>query len=195
MSPRAPATRSRRSSATGFCAAAGWASAGSPAATPGARVAMTPSARPASRSAQLVALARLWAGPLLLFLLPLLVAACFPSSSASPGASGASPTPSGTPQQPLQPSPPGADPVSLLAFLFTPIFQAMFIVLAGVYYVLHQAGVPGAIGISIIVLTLLVRALLIPLFRRQLVSQKRMQMLQPEFAEIRKRFKDRKSVV
>jgi YidC/Oxa1 family membrane protein insertase len=79
--------------------------------------------------------------------------------------------------------------VSLLAFLFTPIFQVMFIVLVGVYFVLHQAGVPGAIGISIIVLTLLVRAVLIPLFRRQLVSQRRMQMLQPEFAEIRKRFK------
>jgi YidC/Oxa1 family membrane protein insertase len=142
-----------------------------------------------TRFASLRALARAWAGPLLLFLLPLLVAACFPGSGESPGASGAAPTPAGTPQQPLRPSPPGADPVSLLAFLFTPIFQAMFIVLAGVYHVLHQAGVPGAIGISIIVLTLLVRALLIPLFRRQLVSQRRMQMLQPEFAELRKRFK------
>jgi YidC/Oxa1 family membrane protein insertase len=140
--------------------------------------------------ASLRALARLWAGPLLLFLLPLLVAACFPGTGGgSPGASGAAATPTGTPQVPLQPAPPGADPVSLLAFLFTPIFQGMFIVLAGVYHVLHEAAVPGAIGISIIVLTLLVRALLIPLFRRQLVSQRRMQMLQPEFAEIRKRFK------
>jgi YidC/Oxa1 family membrane protein insertase len=140
-------------------------------------------------SADVRALARTWAGPLLLFLLPLLVAACFPGSGGSPGASGAAPTPTGTPQLPLRPAPAGADPVSLLAFLFTPIFQTMFIVLAGVYHVLHQAGVPGAIGISIIVLTLLVRTLLIPLFRRQLVSQRRMQMLQPEFAEIRKRFK------
>jgi len=142
---------------------------------------MTPSARR-------WALARAWAGPLLLLVLALVVAGCF-SGGGTQAPSGASPTgPTGTPQQPLLPAPPGADPVSLLAFLFTPIFQAMFIVLAGVYAALTPA-VPGAIGIAIVVLTLVVRTLLIPLFRRQLVSQKRMQMLAPEFAEIRRRFK------
>lgn len=133
-------------------------------------------------------LARAWAGPILLVAIALLVAGCFPSSS--PGASGsAAPTPTGTPNHPLTPAAPGADPISLLAFLFTPIFQALFILLVFVYDVLHDIGVPGAIGIAIIVLTLAVRALLIPLFRRQLVSQRRMQMLQPEMAEIRRRFK------
>jgi YidC/Oxa1 family membrane protein insertase len=77
----------------------------------------------------------------------------------------------------------------MFAFLFTPIFQAMFIVLVTIYVALQSLGVPGAIGFAIIVLTILVRALLIPLFRRQLVSQRRMQMLQPEIAEIRRRYK------
>lgn len=127
-----------------------------------------------------------WLGPVILVVVALLVAACAPGGPAgSPGAGG--PTPS--PQHPLTPAPAGADPVSLLGFLFTPIFQALFLLLVIVYSVLHAAGVPGAIGIAIIVLTLVVRALLIPLFRRQLVSQRRMQMLQPELSEVRKRFK------
>jgi YidC/Oxa1 family membrane protein insertase len=144
---------------------------------------------------RLRALARAWAGPLLLILLAVVVAACFapdPSASGSVAPSGsgaaATPTPSATPQAPLAPAVP-RDPLSLFAWLFTPIFQVMFIFLVAVYAVLHQAGVPGAIGIAIIALTLAVRALLIPLFRRQLVSQRRMQMIQPELNEIRKRFK------
>jgi YidC/Oxa1 family membrane protein insertase len=151
---------------------------------------MTPSAE------RLRALARAWAGPLLLIVLITVVAACFapePSGSAGSavpsGSAVVTPTPSATPQHPLRPASPGADPVSLLAWLFTPIFQTMFVFLVAVYHVLHEAGVPGAIGLAIIVLTLAVRALLIPLFRKQLVSQRRMQMIQPELNEIRKRFK------
>ena len=136
---------------------------------------------------RLRAVARAAAGPALLLVVALLVAGCFPGSEQA-GGSGA-PTPVATPQHPLQPAPAGADPISLLAFLFTPIFQGLFLILAGVYHVLHQAGVPGAIGIAIIVLTLAVRALLIPLFRRQLVSQRRMQMIQPELNEIRRQYK------
>ncbi len=148
---------------------------------------MTPSAD------RLRALARVWAGPLLLIVLAIVVAACFaPDPSASPGASGAAasatPTPQATPQRPLQPAAP-TGPDGLIGWVFTPIFQAMFIFLVAVYHVLHEAGVPGAIGLAIVALTLAVRGLLIPLFRRQLVSQRRMQLLQPEMAEIRRRFK------
>ena len=38
-------------------------------------------------------------------------------------------------------------------------------------------------------LTLVVRTVVIPLYRRQLVSQRRMQLLQPEIKEIQKRYK------
>ncbi len=106
----------------------------------------------------------------------------------SPGASGALPA-SPTPHPPLTPAPPGADPISLLAWAFTPIFQLMFIVLVGTYDILRNIGVPGAIGWAIVVLTLLVRAVVIPLYRQQLVSQRRMQLLQPEVKEIQRRYK------
>jgi YidC/Oxa1 family membrane protein insertase len=97
--------------------------------------------------------------------------------------------PSATPHPPLTPAPPGADPVSLLAWLFTPIFQVMFIILIAVYQFLENVGAPAAIAWSIVILTLIVRAVLIPLYRKQLVSQRRMQLLQPEVKEIQKRYK------
>jgi YidC/Oxa1 family membrane protein insertase len=127
-------------------------------------------------------------GPALLILIgvAIVIAACVPGSD--PAGSGA-PTPTPTPQPPLQPAQPGTDPVSTLAWLFTPIFQALFIILCAVYQPLENLGVPFAIAWAIIVLTLVVRAVLIPLYRRQLVSQRRMQLLQPEIREINKRFK------
>ena len=123
---------------------------------------------------------------LLLVLVVLVAAAC--ASSGAPGASGAvSASPSHHP--PLTPALPGADPVSLLAWAFTPIFQTMFIVLVAVYVFLHNLGVPAAIGFAIAALTLVVRAIVIPLYRRQLVSQRRMQLLQPEIKEMQRRYK------
>ena len=125
--------------------------------------------------------------PALAFIaLTLVVAACIPGTGA-PGSGGPTPTP--TPPPPLQPASPGADPFSLLAWLFTPIFQVMLIILFAVYQFLANLGVPGAIAWAIVVLTLIVRAVLIPLYRKQLVSQRRMQLLQPEIKEIQKRFK------
>jgi YidC/Oxa1 family membrane protein insertase len=128
------------------------------------------------------ALRRMLPGLLLFAIVPLVVA-CVPGA---PGVPGASPTP---PAPPLTPASPGADPISLLAWLFTPIFQSMFIVMVAVYEFLYNLGVPGAIAWAIVALTLVVRAILIPLYRKQLVSQRRMQLLQPELREIQKRFK------
>jgi YidC/Oxa1 family membrane protein insertase len=123
---------------------------------------------------------RQWLGLLgLIVLVALIVAACGVGPAGSPGASG-HPTPSPTPLVPAQP---GADPISLLAFVFTPIFQVLFIALAE-FYVLT-----GNIAVAIILLTLVIRALIIPLFRRQTVSQRRMQLLQPEIKEVQRRFK------
>ena len=125
----------------------------------------------------------------LLLLVVLVVVAC--AAPVEPGASGVSGAPhvSPTPQPPLQPAQPGADPISLLAWLFTPIFKFLFIILAAVYNLFWSLGFPGAIGWAIVVLTLVVRGVLIPLFRMQLVSQRRIQMLQPEMREIQKRYK------
>jgi len=125
---------------------------------------------------------------LLVVLVVLVVAAC--AAPGGPGASGSgAPIASATPQPPLEAAKPGADPISFLAWAFTPIFQVMLIILIGVYVVLENFGIPGAIGWAIVVLTLVVRAAVIPLFRRQLVSQRRMQLLQPEVKEIQRRYK------
>jgi YidC/Oxa1 family membrane protein insertase len=126
------------------------------------------------------------APPLLFFVVMLLVAACAPGGTAT-DASGLPISP--TPQPPLTPAVPGADPISLIAWAFTPIFQVMFIILCAVYQFLENLGFPGAIAWAIVVLTLVVRTAVIPLARRSLVSQRRMQLLQPEIKEIQKRYK------
>jgi YidC/Oxa1 family membrane protein insertase len=135
--------------------------------------------------------ARPWVGPILLaVVVGVLVAACFPGGGGGGGSPGPSVSPTPNPASiPLEAARP-TDPFSVLSWLFTPIFQGLFLILVAVYYVFHDVlGVPGAIGIAIVILTLVVRIILIPLFRRQLVSQRRMQMLQPELSEIRKRYK------
>jgi YidC/Oxa1 family membrane protein insertase len=113
----------------------------------------------------------------------LLVAACAGAPGGSPGASGVAATPTPNPAAiPLEPVRP-TDPFSLIAWLFTPLFQIFFILLV----VLDK--VTGNIAIAIILMTIIIRVVLIPIFRRQTVSTKRTQMLAPEVKEIQRRFK------
>ena len=125
-----------------------------------------------------------------------LLAACAPLAGVSPSAAPGSPVPSlaatptpiltPNPQSiPLQPAQPGSPPViGLLAWLFTPVFQSLFILL--VFF----AEIRGLnMAIAIVIVTLIVRVLLIPLYRKQIVSQKRTQLLAPELKEIQRRFK------
>ena len=127
-------------------------------------------------------------GPALLIavVFALILAACVPG--ATPTGSDGQPIPSQA-APPLEPAKPGSDPVQTIAWLFTPIFQTMFIILIAVYQFLENLSVAGAIAWAIVVLTLIVRAVLIPLYRKQLVSQRRMQLIQPELKEVQKRFK------
>ena len=123
-----------------------------------------------------------WLGPLVLFGLLVVLAACV-APGTTPGGSG-SPAITPTPPAaiPLAPANP-TDPFNLLAWLFTPLFQLFFIVLV----VLDR--LTGNIAVAIVLLTLLLRIVLIPVFRRQTVSTKRTQLLQPELREIQKRFR------
>jgi len=112
----------------------------------------------------------------------LVVAACVGGPTGSPGASGApshTPNPAAIPLTPVTPT----EPFSLLAWLFTPIFQAFFILLV----VLDK--LTGNIAIAIVLMTIILRIVLIPVFRRQTVSMKRTQLLAPEVKEIQRRFK------
>lgn len=141
---------------------------------------------------------RSWIGPLLLLaLLAVVLAACgaaplaSPAASLAPGASAApvaSPTVTPVPT-PLHPAPLGADPFSLLAWAFTPIFQVSFIILVFFYKVV------GDIGIAIVLLTIVIRIPLIPLFRRQTVSMRTTQLLAPQVKEVQRRYKgDRQKI-
>lgn len=124
---------------------------------------------------------------LLLLLLVVILAACVPAASQSlpPGVTPSpSPVPTLLPAAiALTPAPLHADPFSLLAWLFTPIFQVFFITLA----LLEKA--TGNIAVAIFLMTILIKVVLIPIFRRQLVSTKRMQMIGPEVKELQRRYK------
>ncbi len=110
----------------------------------------------------------------------LLVAACVPGSGG--GGSGV-PTPTHS-QGPLNPTTPGANPVDLLAWLFTPVFQVLFVTLV----LLDR--LTGSIIIAIILMTILIRLAVIPLYRSQLVSSRQMQLLQPEIKELQRKYKN-----
>jgi YidC/Oxa1 family membrane protein insertase len=116
---------------------------------------------------------------LFLVAVALLVAACIPGTT-TPGSPGASPSFS---QAPLTPASPGANPIDLLAWLFTPVFQTLFIALVLLDSVTRN------IVIAIILLTIILRVAVIPLYRRQLTSTRQMQLLQPEVKELQRKHK------
>ena len=155
----------------------------------------TPSPRNRSR-------ARWAAIGLFLALLAMAVVACgtnvagSPTASAQAVASGesgaAAATPAVSPSHsptappgPLEPAKPGADPLSLLAWMFTPLFQGLFILLAELY------ALTGNVVVAIVLMTLLIRLLTLRLSARQIVSQKRMQILSPELKEMTKELQRR----
>ena len=82
-----------------------------------------------------------------------------PSQAASPAAA-VTPEP-----QPLRPASPAADPLAFVAWLMTPIFQGLFILLAGLY------ALTGNIVVAIMLMTLMIRVLTVRLSARQIVSQ------------------------
>lgn len=99
------------------------------------------------------------------------------------------PSPVVTPHPNLCPAQFGADPFSLAAWAFTPVFQALFMGLVFFYNLFHD------IGLAIIALTIVIRLLLVPLFRKQIVSQRRMQMIQPEMRAIQVKYKGNRAKI
>ncbi len=85
----------------------------------------------------------------------------------------------------------GSDPFSILAWAFTPIFQAIFMGMVLVYNVTPTHD----IGTAIVIITLIMRLLMVPIFRAQIVSQRRMQMLQPELRAISVKYKGNRSKI
>jgi YidC/Oxa1 family membrane protein insertase len=137
---------------------------------------------------------------LFIALIALAVVACGSAATGSPGSSAGaaasalsspgatvlaspshSPTPTPAPLGVASPS----DPIGLMAWLFTPIFQALFLLLAELY------ALTGNVLIAIVLLTLIIRLATVKLSARQLASQQRMQRLQPELKALQKELQHR----
>ncbi len=154
----------------------------SPGASPGATLGPSPTASVAATNA------------------PAASASSVPSASAPCPIPEVTPIPSGqptpTPPVPTQAPhnlcpavPKGSDPFSIVAWIFTPLFQVIFMTLALFY------SLTGDIGIAIVLVTIVIRLILYPFFRKQIVSQRRMQMLQPEIKSIQAKYKGNRSKI
>jgi YidC/Oxa1 family membrane protein insertase len=97
-----------------------------------------------------------------------------------------SPAAAVTPEpQPLRPASPAADPLAFVAWLMTPIFQGLFILLATLF------AFTGNILVAIMLMTLMIRVLTVRLSAKQIVSQIRMQRLAPEIKALQDEIKRR----
>jgi len=142
----------------------------------------SPNGREVDRVTRLQQLLVRLAPLLLLAALALLVAACVPGTGGAPGSGAPTPTPSHS-QAPLAPAKPGANPFDLLAWLFTPIFQTLFIALVAL------DTLTGNIVIAILLLTVILKVITTPITRKQLVSSRQTQLLQPEIKELQRKYK------
>jgi len=76
----------------------------------------------------------------------------------------------------------------MITFFHTFVYDPLYNILIGLYDV-----IPGAdFGISIIIITILLKTVLIPLSRQQIESQKKLQEIQPKIKELQKKHKDDK---
>lgn len=79
------------------------------------------------------------------------------------------------------------------ANIWNQLFSWPILNLLTVFYKLFEvARIPGAFGWAIIALTILIRILLYPLTKQQLLSAKKMQQLKPRLDELNKKHKDDK---
>ena len=79
--------------------------------------------------------------------------------------------------------------------LLNPLYQAVAWVIINVHALLSNVFDPDgglAWGLSIVILVIVVRILLIPLFVKQITSMRRMQELSPRIRELQKKYKDDK---
>lgn len=77
---------------------------------------------------------------------------------------------------------------NMAAFFFSTLYQPLYNLLVGLYDVAPW----GGLGLSIILMTIIVKALVLPLTYKSMKAQKEMQEIQPKIAEIKEKFKDDK---
>ncbi len=76
----------------------------------------------------------------------------------------------------------------MLSFFKVTIYQPLFNILIFIYNAIPYKD----IGIAILLLTILARAILFPLSKKSTISQKKMQKLQPKIKELQEKYKDNK---
>ncbi len=86
------------------------------------------------------------------------------------------------------------NPITLITGLYHYVFyEPIFNLLMGIYAPLQN--IPMALAFSIILMTLMVRALLVPVFVRQLRSSKSMQEIGPEIQELQRKYRQEPMVL
>ena len=80
----------------------------------------------------------------------------------------------------------------ILANVIESAFAPLITLFEGIMVFIHDHLVGGSWGLAIVGLTVLIRAVLVPLTYRQLKSMQELQRLSPQMAEIKERYKDDK---
>ena len=80
----------------------------------------------------------------------------------------------------------------ILANIIQDAFAPLISLFEGIMVFIHDHLVGGSWGLAIVLLTVLIRAVLVPLTYRQLKSMQEMQRLAPQMQEIKERYKDDK---
>ncbi len=80
----------------------------------------------------------------------------------------------------------------VLANVIQDAFAPLISLFEGLIVFIHDHLVGGSWGLSIVLLTILIRAILVPLTYRQLKSMQELQRLSPQMQEIKERYKDDK---
>src|SRR6202451_4361426 len=80
----------------------------------------------------------------------------------------------------------------ILANVIQQAFSPLISLFQAIMVFIHAHLVGGSWGLSIVLLTILIRAILVPLTYRQLKSMQELQRLSPQMQEIKERYKDDK---
>ncbi len=79
----------------------------------------------------------------------------------------------------------------MASFFFTILYQPLYNLLVFIYDIAPW----GGLGLSIIVMTVLVKSLVLPLTYKSMKAQKELQEIQPKIAEIKEKYKDDKETM
>ncbi len=85
---------------------------------------------------------------------------------------------------------------ALIGTLFNEVFMKPVVnLLVLIYRAVEGAGIPGALGLSVVIMTILIRFLVWPFIASQLKASRKMSELQPQLQEIKRKYKGDKTKI